>query len=372
MSAGARHVVLLVDDTIINLKVMVEDLQAHGLEVITARSGEAALERATFARPDLILLDIDLPGIDGFETWRQLKANPVTRDIPVIFMTALTDVEDKVRGFAAGGVDYITKPIQVEEVRSRVTTHLTIRSLQTQLEERVAELDAFAHTVAHDLKNPLTTMIGYVQLIEHMAQDELSDTIRLALTTIVQSSYKMTSIIDELLILASVQRMDDLKLGPLSMQRVVQDSLTRLSQLVRESGAQISQPESWPVAQGYAPWVEEVWVNYLTNALKYGGTPPRIELGAERLPTTPEQPHAMIRYWVRDNGRGMTEVERACLFQEFSRLDRHRAMHGHGLGLSIVQRIISRLGGSVGAESQPGTGSLFYFTLPAAGYLGMR
>jgi CheY-like chemotaxis protein len=364
MNIETRHVILIVDDNITNLKVAVENLKAQGLDVITARSGEAGLERARFAHPDLILLDIDLPGIDGFEACRRIKGDSVTRDIPVIFMTALTDVEDKVRGFAAGGVDYITKPIQVEELHARVDTHLSIRRLQQSLEERVKELDAFAHTVAHDLKNPLAAVIGYIQLIESLNIGALPETARMALAVISQNSYKMSSIIDELLILASVRNMNEIATGPLMMGRIVNDTLTRLSRLMDASGAAIMLPQRWPVAHGYGPWVEEIWVNYISNAIKYGGTPPRIELGADTLVGDDQRPY--IRFWIRDNGRGMTEAECAQLFREFSRLDQHRSLEGHGLGLSIVERIVKKLGGSVGVKSTLGAGSTFSFTLPAA------
>jgi two-component system sensor histidine kinase/response regulator len=364
MNIETRQVILIVDDNITNLKVAVENLKAHKLDVITARSGEAGLERARFARPDLILLDIDLPGIDGFEACRRIKADSATRDIPVIFMTALADVEDKVRGFAAGGVDYITKPIQVEELHARVDTHLTIRRLQQSLEERIKELDAFAHTVAHDLKNPLAAVIGYVQFIESLNMGALPEQARMALAVISQNSYKMSSIIDELLTLASVRNLNDIATGPLMMGRIINDTMTRLSRIVDTSDAKIVLPQRWPVAHGYGPWIEEVWANYISNAIKYGGTPPQIELGADRLAGDDQQPY--IRFWIRDNGRGMTAAESGQLFQEFSRLDRHRSLQGHGLGLSIVQRIVQKLGGSVGVESTLGSGSTFSFTLPAA------
>jgi two-component system, sensor histidine kinase and response regulator len=364
MSVETRQVILIVDDNIANLKVAVENLKAHSLDVITARSGEAGLERARFARPDLILLDIDLPGIDGFEACRRIKADSATRDIPVIFMTALADVEHKVRGFAAGGVDYITKPIQVEELHARVDTHLTIRRLQQSLEERIKELDAFAHTVAHDLKNPLAAVIGYVQLIESLNMGALPENARMALAVISQNSYKMSSIINELLTLASVRNLNDIAIGPLMMGRIVNDTMTRLSRLIETSGAEIALPQRWPVAHGYGPWVEEVWANYISNAIKYGGTPPQIELGADRIVDDNQRP--CIRFWIRDNGRGMAEAELGQLFREFSRLDQHRSLEGHGLGLSIVQRIVKKLGGSVGVESTVGSGSSFSFILPAA------
>ncbi len=186
----------------------------------------------------------------------------------------------------------------------------------------------------------------------------------MSLAVISQNSYKMSSIIDELLTLASVRNMSDIATGPLMMGRIVNDALTRLSRLMDTSGAEIVLPQRWPTAHGYGPWIEEIWANYISNAIKYGGTPPRIELGADTLVEDGQQPR--IRFWIRDNGRGMTEAECAQLFREFSRLDQHRSLEGHGLGLSIVERIVKKLGGSVGVESALGSGSIFSFTLPAA------
>jgi diguanylate cyclase (GGDEF)-like protein len=137
--AGTQSTILVIDDNITNLKVAVEHLKVHGDTILTARDGESGIERALLARPDLILLDVQLPGIDGFETCRRLKAHPRTRDIPVIFMTVLTNVGDKLQGFAAGGVDYIPKPFQVEELRARVLTHLTIYQLQRDLHAEIHE-----------------------------------------------------------------------------------------------------------------------------------------------------------------------------------------------------------------------------------------
>ena len=129
--------------------------------------------------------------------------------------------------------------------------------------------------------------------------------------------------------------------------------------MIAEYRAEIILPRDWPIAMGHAPWIEEVWVNYLSNALKYGGMPPRIELGAAA------QPDGQVRFWIADNGRGITAQDKKRLFVPFTRLDQVRA-EGQGLGLSIVRRIIDRLGGQVGVEGIPGQGSVFYFTLPAS------
>ena len=131
---GEGGSVLIVDDVPANLKMLVDALSGSGLEVFVAKSGESALEKISHATPDLILLDVKMPGIDGFETCRRLKAAEESRDIPVIFMTALVDTEKKLKGFEVGGVDYVTKPIEHEEMRARVNAHLTIQRLRRELE----------------------------------------------------------------------------------------------------------------------------------------------------------------------------------------------------------------------------------------------
>jgi signal transduction histidine kinase len=168
----------------------------------------------------------------------------------------------------------------------------------------------------------------------------------------------MNNIIDELLLLAGV-RQTEVKLDPLDMASIVTGALQRLTDLTEAHRAEIIVPNAWPETLGYAPWVEEVWVNYLSNAIKYGGRPPRVELGAET------QADGAVRFSVRDNGPGITLDDQARLFTPFTRLDHVRAK-GHGLGLSIVRRIAEKLGGKVGVQSQVGYGSTFYFILPGS------
>lgn len=160
--------VLIVADNSSQQNLLSDYLIGFGLNLLVANTGENGLTMAQNRRPDIILLDTDLPGLNGFETCRQLKNNETTRRIPIIFMTALDSTVDRIRGLTLGAVDYITKPIQSEEVVARLKTHLTIQKLQDELEERnaslheeinrredlIAELDSFAHTVAHDLKIP--------------------------------------------------------------------------------------------------------------------------------------------------------------------------------------------------------------------------
>lgn len=225
-----------------------------------------------------------------------------------------------------------------------------------ELESRNAELDAFAHTVAHDLKNPLSTVVGYSDYLVSR-YDRTSDEKRLdVLNTITRQGQRMGSIIDELLLLASLRQHDSVALGPLNMASIVTDVMERLTLAIEERQAQITLPETWPVARGYAAWVQEIWANYLSNAIKYGGSPPHVGLGWEALDKE-------FRFWVRDNGAGLTPEEQERLFTPFNRLDQVSAK-GHGLGLSIVRRISEKLGGQVGVTSTPGAGSTFWFTLP--------
>jgi signal transduction histidine kinase len=150
------------------------------------------------------------------------------------------------------------------------------------------------------------------------------------------------------------------------MSSIVTGVLERLGTEIASSLAEVVLPQQWPVAVGYEPWIEEVWANYVSNAIKYGGNPPRIELGAT-LPTTGE---GQVRFWVRDNGPGLDEEQQAVLFVEFTKL--RQLGEGHGLGLSIVKRIVERLGGQVGVDSAVGQGSEFYFTLPVAKELALK
>jgi signal transduction histidine kinase/putative methionine-R-sulfoxide reductase with GAF domain/HAMP domain-containing protein len=238
--------------------------------------------------------------------------------------------------------------------------HQEAAARAAELQARNEELDAFAHTVAHGLKNPLSLILGYVETLAEGYAGMPADEMRMCLETIARNGQKMRNIVDELLLLAEVRKRD-VELQPLDMAKIAAEACDRLVYLAAERRGEIIVPGEWPTALGYAPWAEEVWVNYLSNALKYGGqgdiVPPRVEIGAAA------QADGMVRFWVRDNGPGLTAEEQARLFVPFTRLDQARAQ-GHGLGLSIVRRIVEKLGGQVGVESQVGQGSVFSFTLP--------
>lgn len=247
-----------------------------------------------------------------------------------------------------------------QEIADRLQAEAQLRRYATELEAHNAELDAFAHTVAHDLKNPVTAVIAYAQVLEREYGTLQHGMVESFLHVIAQNGRKLATIIDELLLLSSVRERGEIETHPLDMGHIVAEAKKSLLYLIEEYDAEIILPDSWPVAIGYGPWIEAVWTNYLSNALKYGGNPPVVELGASL------EPGGWLRFWVRDNGDGLSADAQSRLFTPFERLSQMR-VRGHGLGLSIVQRIVTRLAGQVGVESQglPGRGSTFYFTLPA-------
>ncbi|MBI9038959.1 MAG: PAS domain S-box protein [Bacteroidales bacterium] len=233
-----------------------------------------------------------------------------------------------------------------------------------ELKERNEELDAFAHTVAHDLKNPLGAVIGFSELLNDEFSDLSENEIQQFIQHIYKGSNKMKNIIDGLLLLSSLRK-TEVKTEVLNMNRIIEEAIDRNSQLIEKNNAEIVFPEKWPGALGFAPWVEEVWVNYINNAIKYGGEPPKIELGFD-TENSDKSDKKMMRFWVRDNGKGISRENQKRLFKQFERLDQVK-IEGHGLGLSIVRRIIEKLDGRVGVESYSDNdekGSIFYFTLP--------
>ena len=228
--------------------------------------------------------------------------------------------------------------------------------LLSDLRVRNKELETYDHMLAHDLKDPLTIMIAAADLIT-----EIPDLTRQELKECMQqikfTAYEMDSIINSLLLFAEVSKAE-VPVESVDMAKVVANVRNRLGTMIEENRAKINLPRFWPRAIGYGPWIEEVWANYLSNALKHGGQPPYVELGAS------VKPDQMVRFWTRDNGPGLPPEARASLFTPFNKIG-HVRNQGNGLGLSIVLQIVEKLGGQVGVESELGKGSLFFFTLPA-------
>ncbi|HEX6385222.1 MAG TPA: HAMP domain-containing sensor histidine kinase, partial [Anaerolineae bacterium] len=248
--------------------------------------------------------------------------------------------------------------VSLRDISEHKEARAEISEKAAQLEDHNIALDEFNHTMAHQVQGLLSQMVGYASFIDMHYAAEFPEEAQRALNVIIQSGHKMNNVINELLLLASMRR-DDIQVVPLDMERILAEARKRLRFQIEQCEAELTLPDTWPVALGYASWIEEAWVNYISNGLKYGGQPPRLEVGATR------QDDHMIRFWVKDNGTGIAAADQKKLFKPHTRLRQHR-VSGEGLGLSIVRRIIEKFGGQVGVESQPGAGSTFWFTLPEA------
>ncbi|MBN2007282.1 MAG: PAS domain S-box protein [Anaerolineae bacterium] len=337
-----------------------EEVVATTLEqVLTPSSLEVGLE--AFAR-----LRRAVSRGEPYETLERLELEQFCRDGSTVW------TESYIKVMYDGNGDFISVLGVTRDISQRKQAELALHAYTRQLEASNAELDAFAHTVAHDLKSPLTALIGFAGLLEKRADVWTPERIRQSAQRILMTAYKLTSIIEELMLLAGVRRMEDIPHCLLDMSSLIRNVRERLALLIEERQPEIYLPDSWPTAIGYGPWVEEIWANYISNAIKYGGAPPRVELGWD-IVEGPAQGigndgrrgnlKSVGRFWVRDNGVGLTLEQQRQLFAEFTRMHQTHAQ-GHGLGLSIVRRIIGKLGGQVGVESRPGEGSIFYFTLP--------
>lgn len=353
--------ILIVDDTPANLGVLVETLGESGYQLMVAEDGEEALAQTAQTRPDLILLDVMMPGIDGFETCRRFKARPGTRDIPVLFMTALNETADKVKAFSAGGVDYITKPIEHEEALARVRTHLTLRRLRRELESELALKERFMRMAGHDLRSPLCLILMAGELARRQPAVTSSPSLTKSLDSITESAAQMRRIIDTFLELrvptatSGANGRVDLNLLGNAVIRQHTHAAER-KQIVLTS----EWTEPLPLARCDAALAYQAFTNLTSNALKFtpfeGTVVIRTRSAGDR-----------VRVEVQDTGPGVPVTERSLLFQEHARLSPRPTggEESNGLGLAIVKHLIESQAGAVGADFPDPRGSVFWFELPA-------
>lgn len=257
----------------------------------------------------------------------------------------------------------------VDEINERDTTVLIIQDVTEQhkvqeeihrhattLEQKNKDLNSYSHTVAHDLKAPLKSMIRYSQMVLNDNKTNLA--IQEHIPVFERAASKMYNIISVLLQLSQVSEVDEVEFETFAMNEVLRAAKERVKNTAEEAGGSIWITTPMPAVYSYAPWVEEVWVNYLSNALMYGGEEPSVEVSAE------ETEEGMVRFCVRDFGQGMDEEGLKNLFN--GEISAQVSLKSNGLGLSIVQRIVRKLGGEVGVESKKGEGTTFYFELPQA------
>ena len=356
MAQQKRARVLIVEDSLLITQLVRVLLEKKGYDVVgEAVNGIEAVQMTTSIRPDIIVMDIQMPDMDGIQAAEQIYSTCPT---PVVILTAYENAELVERASHAGVAAYLIKPPNAEELERAIILALSRFHDMMELRQRNADLDTFAHTVAHDLKNPIAVLIGFAELLSEELSELTEEEIRTNLSSIINKGYKAVSIVDELLLLASLRR-KEVRSVPVDTAALVQEVLARLAGAIEAKQARIHLPKTWPTACGYGPWVEEVWVNYLDNAIKYGGRPPEIVLGADFLTD------GLVRFWVQDNGNGLNADQLKDVFDPLARVQQVR-VQGNGLGLSIVRQIVEKLGGRVGAHSagQPGQGSRFFFDLP--------
>ena len=333
-------------------QLIVDILASNGFPVVAFGDAESALAAARHREPQLIISDIEMPGQSGFELIRELRNDSSLKKVPVIVVSGFGSRAHVRAGMGLGADDYIPKPFTREEL---------VQSVQARLERRelIEELDSFAHTVAHDLKGPLAVLKGRLELAASFSAKGEVSRAALNVDSALRGAERLSTIIDELLLLAGVRKAT-VATGAVDMRASLLEALDGCEATFRVHGAACATPPELPPALGHAPWITHVWANFLSNAAKYGGPSARISVGFRAMPGTDR-----IRYWVKDSGDGISPDLLPALFVPFSRIRSDR-VDGHGLGLSIVQRIVGRLGGAVGVESELGRGAMFWFELPAA------
>lgn len=375
MRYDEKSTILIVDDNPANLHLLIEYLTSSGHNTIMAASGEEALEKINMFMPDLILLDILMPGMDGFETCRHIKANDITHDIPIIFMTALSDVNDKVKGFEIGGVDYITKPFQHKEVVARVNTHLMLRQLQQQLKEQNISLEAqherlkefqarkdmFFSLISRDLRNPFGSIMSLVQVAEkHLENGEhaqLAETFHL----LKHSTENFDTLLDDLRIWADLQQ-EALEYHPcyLNLHDCVQQHVTSMLPSAERKTLTIHNrvPEDFEV---YADkkMFDIIMRNLLSNAFKFTESGGSIDITAVLK-------RRFVELKVQDSGIGIAEEELQQLFRLDSRYKRPGTAgeEGTGLGLILCKELVHKNHGCIWGNSEPGQGSSFNLMFP--------
>lgn len=362
----ARSSVLIVDDLPNNVRLLSIMLTEKGYQVRKAINGQMALNTVRSLIPDLILLDINMPDLNGYQVCEQLKADEKTREIPVIFISALDDVLDKVKAFQVGGVDYISKPFQGEEVMARIENQLTICRQKKQLQNEIKErqkteetLEIYLHAVSHDLRNPVIGMSMILNNLIKNSQGETKEVSRKILQQMANSCDRQLTLIDSLV----ETRQNDLwgvslELKPLSLYEIGQQIGQEWELRLKENQATLINNFSpdLPLVNADAHHLWRVFENLLANALKHNPQGIIITFSA-RLEGN------YLRCSIADNGVGISETQRKQLFDRYQRGNNNNQI-SLGLGLYLCRQIIHAHGGEIGIMNNDEKGSQFWFTLP--------
>lgn len=350
--------ILVVDDKIENLRLLCSALNAQGYEVRPILSGEGALRAAFVSKPDLILLDISLLDTDGFTVCRALKSNSDMQDIPVIFISALHDTQDKVRAFSVGGVDYITKPFQIDEVLARVETQLQMywqrRELQALHRQNVSRVAMFAH----DFRVPLATIMASVSMVRQYAERLEEDDRRECLYRAEISVRQLTQMLDDMLMTARLEAGAlQLQIESLNLPMFIRGIVLEFE--IADGGAHQIEVElhGESIFPTDPRLMRQILINLISNAIKYSraGTTISIRASLDR-----EQ----LTLVICDAGIGIPKDDLPFLFRAFQRGSNVSKISGTGLGLAIVKRATDILGGSLHVQSEVGKGTCFKVSIP--------
>ena len=362
--------ILVVDDTPANLQVLVGMLKERGHRVRPVLEGRLALRAAKAEVPDLVLLDINMPDMNGFEVCEQLKADPKLADTPVIFISGNNETADKVRAFSVGGVDYVTKPFQMAEVEARVATHLELRRKRRELQESYEALrrleslrDSLVHMVVHDLRSPLAAISACLEVIKWDAEEQHRRELVSDVETALHATRTIIRLVNSVL---DVSKMEGtqmrLQFAPSDIAAVARESVDELESLVGTRLLVRDWPDEPVMALVDRDVVARVMQNLLGNALKF--TP-----SAGSITVAVEANDDMVRVAVSDTGPGIPREYRERVFEKFGQVE--AASHGQkfstGLGLTFCRLAVEAHGGRIGVDSEVGHGSTFWFVLPRNG-----
>ncbi|MBI2383501.1 MAG: hybrid sensor histidine kinase/response regulator [Gammaproteobacteria bacterium] len=357
--SAQRPLILVVDDHSTNVQVLGRLLEEHGYDVMPAVSGAQALARAQARKPDLVLLDLLMMPMDGFELCRRLHGMPALADVPVIFVTAATNRESLVNAFAAGAVDYVTKPFLTEELLARIRTHVELKRTRDRLSAMLQEREDVTHVVAHDLKNPLTSIRFSAQLLLRTGNDaarraELAQEIR-------QAAEEALQFIQRFLARgAEGRRLRQLAAQPGDLRSLAQEALHRQIGAADARAVTLRLRGESAVVSADPIATRNVLQNLISNAIKHSPAGGEVEIAVG-----PGRP-GFSQCLVMDRGPGVAPEEQERLFQRFLRLATAKSAddYSSGLGLAIAKHDVSLMGGYLWYEPRSGGGSVFGFELP--------
>ena len=354
--------ILVVDDQETNLRV-IGDMMGHlGFDIVPALDGEQALRRLNSRPVDLILLDVLMPGLDGFEVCRRILANVAWIDIPIIFLSAADDKTLIVRALESGGVDYVTKPFNAAELLSRVRTHLALKTARDRLRQLAEDKDELLGILAHDLKNHLGGMLMSVQLLNEKAKSINDNRFQRMGANILRATDQMLSFVKEFLANAEVDHGRPMKFQPVHILDVAANVVQRHAEHAVRKGITLllEQQTEGVLVEADRAALEQVLDNLVSNALKFSPSGKTVRVIVAQ--TADERGECRVV----DEGPGFTEVDKQQIFRRYRRLSA-RPTGGEpstGLGLSIVKKLVQDMRGDLRFESVPGEGATFFVTFP--------